>query len=509
MKKILICLAIAGVGLLNSGCNDWLDVLPKNEQVAPDYWKTKEQVEEVLTQGYAYMRTTVPNLIYWGELRGGSIYAYSGAEQQKLQNFQLTASSSMCNWSSFYQVLNIANSIIKYAPDVHVQDETYTEAAMNSHMAEAYFMRAWVNFTLVRNYKEAPLILEPYVTDSYPFNIGKSSEETLIAQIKEDIKTALASGAAKEFYDNDAWAGATKGRITKWALYALMTDVCLWSEDYEGCIEYADLLINSNSSHRPAFMADSEQWFTIFNPGNSNESIFEINFDVLTYNQPVDYSPSAYFTYSVSARLQYSLAMLTRLMLENLNSNESSVRAYGGAYNDLGIGATSSIWKYQGYGYLSSGYRDQQDANWILYRMADVLLMKAEALVWQGGTANFQAAIDLINRVRTRANVTELDVNINDVTEESMLKYVLEERDIELAAEGKRWYDLVRFGKSKGYKYQNTFVDLIVDNNASVSSQWLRSVLKNTYAWYLPVPQSDIERNSLLTQNPYYDITSN
>ena len=95
MKKILICLAIAGVGLLSSGCNDWLDVLPKNEQVSPDYWKTKEQVEEVLAQGYSYMRTTVPYLIYWGELRGGSVYAYSGSEQQKLQNFQLTASSKM------------------------------------------------------------------------------------------------------------------------------------------------------------------------------------------------------------------------------------------------------------------------------------------------------------------------------------------------------------------------------------------------------------------------------
>ena len=59
---------------------------------------------------------------------------------------------------------------------------------------------------------------------------------------------------------------------------------------------------------------------------------------------------------------------------------------------------------------MSTGYRDQQDANWILYRMADVLLMKAEALAWKGGTANFQAAIDLINRVRTRANVAELDV---------------------------------------------------------------------------------------------------
>lgn len=69
-------------------------------------------------------------------------------------------------------------------------------------------------------------------------------------------------------------------------------------------------------------------------------------------------------------------------------------------------------------------------------------------------------------------------MNINDVTEESMLRYVLEERDIELAAEGKRWYDLVRFGKSKGYKYQTAFIDLIVANNASASSQWLRSVLK-------------------------------
>ena len=95
MKKILICLAIAGVGLLNTGCNDWLDVLPKNEQVAPDYWKTKEQVAEVLAQGYSYMRNTVPSLIYWGELRGGSVYAYSGSDQQKLQNFQLVASSKL------------------------------------------------------------------------------------------------------------------------------------------------------------------------------------------------------------------------------------------------------------------------------------------------------------------------------------------------------------------------------------------------------------------------------
>lgn len=184
-------------------------------------------------------------------------------------------------------------------------------------------------------------------------------------------------------------------------------------------------------------------------------------------------------------------------------SNGASVRAYMGAYRDF------CIWKYQGAGYQMTGTRDQQDANWILYRMADILLMKAEALAWQGGAANFQAAIDLINKVRSRANIEELTVNLNDLTEISVLHYVLQERDIELAAEGKRWYDLLRLGKSKDYKYQSEFIELIVANNASTSSKWLRSVLKNTWSWYLPVPQDDIERNSLLVQNPYYDITSN
>ena len=101
MKKIFISLTIAGASLLLSGCNDWLDVVPNNEQVAADYWKTKEQVEEVLAQGYSEMRTTVPSLVYWGELRGGSVYAYQDTKMQDLQNFQITASSTLCKWDRF------------------------------------------------------------------------------------------------------------------------------------------------------------------------------------------------------------------------------------------------------------------------------------------------------------------------------------------------------------------------------------------------------------------------
>ncbi|NDV63652.1 RagB/SusD family nutrient uptake outer membrane protein [Bacteroides sp. 224] len=515
MKKIFIYLAIAGASLLASGCQDWLDVLPKNEQTAAEYWKTKEQVTESLAQGYSNMRATVPLLIKWGELRGGSIYAYAGNSMQQLQNFQLTPSSGEAKWGAFYSVLNVANSVIKFAPEVRNHDETYHEAVMNSHMAEAYFMRAWAYFTLVRNFKEVPLILEPYMTDEHSIDVPKSSEEVIIAQIKSDIKAALDSGAAKEFYDDDEWEGMSKGRVTVWALYALMADVCLWNEDYADCVKYVDLITESDATFRPAFVEDPEQWFSIFNPGNSNGSVFELNFQTTTLLQDAN-SPSSFYPWGKSSvnSVQYSKAMCQRLFDEAIY--ESNIRGLLGTFNTLSGKLTTNvnyyfIWKFQGMSMQLDAQRDNKDANWILYRMADVLLMKAEALIWQEGTANYTEALKLIDRIRTRAGVPTISKNVApaSVSQEEMLQYVLHERDMELAAEGKRWYDLMRFGKSKNYKYKDAFIEEIVENNASVTAKWIRSVLKNTYAWYLPIHQDEIERNPLLVQNPYYDVTVN
>ena len=508
MKKLLIYIVIAGTTLLTSSCNDWLDVLPKNEQVSPEYWKTKEQVEEVLAQGYHNMRLTVPTLIYWGELRGASIYAYSGKSKQELQNFQLTSSSNECKWASFYSILNVANSIIKYAPEVKRQDETY-------------FMRAWTYFTLVRNFKEVPLIVEPYMTDEYAVDVPKSSEEAIIAQIKLDIEDALSTGAAKEMYDDEDWTGMSKGRVTVWALYALMADVCLWSEDYDGCVRYADMLINSTSPFRPAFVEDPEQWY-------SNGSIFELNFDQSRNQSPDDDatastypSPSNIYpwTQSTVAALQFSNAMCKRLFDEQTDTwvTSNTVRGYG---NTFILSSGTVIGNSNTEGYLPfkfriggkdglSTTRSYKDANWILYRMADVLLMKAEALIWKGGEANFAQALELINKIRTRANVTTLSVQTNAVSQENMLGYLLQERDLEFAAEGKRWYDLLRFGRSQNFKYKDQFINMIIENNSTVSASWIRSVLKNTDAWYLPINQGEIDTNPMLIQNPYYDVTAN
>lgn len=247
----------------------------QNEQVTDAYWKSKEDVEAVIASGYYYMRSSCQSLLKWGELRGASICTLTGDKDgMKLQNFQLDGTEAICKWENMYQVINMANVVIAHAPGVREIDDTYTEGAMNAHLSEAYFMRALMYFYLVRNFKEVPLVTTPYEDDSTPFSIAKSSEEEILKQIKADVQTALDSGGAKEFYDNDNW-NASKGRVTKWALYALMSEVSLWTEDYDTCIKYADLLINATASRRPAFITIPENWYTIFNPGNSNESILK------------------------------------------------------------------------------------------------------------------------------------------------------------------------------------------------------------------------------------------
>ena len=116
----------------------------------------------------------------------------------------------------------------------------------------------------------------------------------------------------------------------------------------------------------------------------------------------------------------------------------------------------------------------------------------------------YEEALEIINKVRNRARLKDLDLTAESATEEEMLQAVLHERNIEFAAEGKRWYDLVRFGKMKNYRYKDSFIEMIVTYNSTANVSWLRSVLSNEYAWYLPISQSEIDANLLLVQNPYY-----
>lgn len=503
-KILLSFLLLSSLFLLNS-CNEWLDVLPENEQVSDEYWTSKEEVESVLSSGYVFLRNSVPRLIEWGELRGGSIYHQNGSN---LQTFQVNPDEeTLCSWGPLYKVIGMANSVLANAEKVQQKDETFEPAMLNSIMAEAYFLRALSYFYIVRNWRDAPLILSPYENDKTSYEMAKSPEAEIIAQIKADINTALGSGAAKTKY-SEVWE--TKGRATKWALHALLADVCLWSEDYQGTIINCNEILNASSSFRPVFVSDPTKWYEIYYPGNSNESIFEIQYNQKDFSQSNNLARvfgNGSPTYLYTEKMAQDFIAETSLTGEN-----DAVRTlYGGFLPSSDDQSTFGyIWKYSGIGiqWQARNTTDEQDANFIIYRVAEIMLMKAEAMVLGSESSeSWSVAVDLINQVRTRSRLPEINPVLEETSEGDMLDLVLHERNMELAAEGKRWYDLLRFGKRNNFQYRERFlVNTVTEYNNTANSAWIRSVLANDDALYLPIWTNELLNNKLLEQNPYYSI---
>jgi len=548
-KALILVLPLVGASGSFCSCNDWLNLLPNNEKVTERYWESKEDVENVIASGYYYMRESVPILISWGELRGGDFYYMgSGSAEAKLQDFDMLPTNSLCSYEKLYQVISMANSVLDYAPAVRDKDKTYYEAMMKSHLCEAYFMRAWAYTILVKNYKEVPLVTIAYVNDDAPLYLPKASESAIIAQIKEDVASAIALGAAKGHYEED-WQ--TKGRATKWALYALGADICLWNHDFDECISYADKLIDADDALRPVFVTETSKWFEIFYPGLSNGSIFEVYWDYNTENKANNFT-GKFSTNgnSVSGKLNFTPYATEKIMSESMtaslnysNDNMSTTGRVGrmslATYSVSML--TPALWKYIGTDVEDMAtVRVNNDANFILYRMADVMLMKAEALIMKG-ESHWKSAIELINKVRTRAYVgpfidleaSDADNQIASMDQSAMLTEVLDQREMEFFGEGHRWYDILRLARydktfapdgtiededaqeyenyhtngfgDEQFEYKKMALSIITQSNNTTSTAQLESVLQNSWAWYLPLAERELECNPKLNQNPYYE----
>lgn len=554
---------IIGSALLLStatSCNDWLDLLPNNEQVTDNYWKSKEDVEAVLASGYYYMRQGVPQMLLWGELRGGTLYNNSSTDLAgKIQNFDAVESNSQVKYENVYKIISMANSVLSYAPGVQELDNTYYASVLNSHLCEAYFQRAYAYSLLVKNYKEVPLIVEAYVNDDAEFNLPKASETQIIEQIKADCKAALATGAAKANYEEE-WQ--TKGRATKWVLYALLADITLWNHGYDECVQYCNELIDAKDALRPVFISEMSAWYSIFNPGNSNESIMELNWNYSTegknnnfassfaFGSPVSSNNGAYNISPVAVEKMRTEAVEALANNPDLTYNDHVGRSLfctwvPGTTTDSPAKYNSStnfyVWKYRGQELAnieSTRLGTGNDANFILYRMADVLLMKAEALIMKG-QSSWRPAIEQINKIRRRAGLSDYidldsstaDAEIQSKDEATLLQEVMDQREMEFIGEAKRWYDVLRMARydadfapkqtveeSEGisygsYKtvtsqgnqgYKQKAIQTICEYNTQLSSIQLQAILQNSWAWYLPLPQGDIEANENLKQNPYY-----
>lgn len=489
LKTLLLLLTVSGA----SGCNDWLDVRPENEQPIDEFWNNKEEVDAVMMGAYQQLRSSLEYLVRWGELRGDVVELGPGLTSNEnmlaVKGLDIKSDNPICKWQPFYNAIGRCNAVIRYAADVLPRDKTFTDRACEAYIAEAKWVRALCYFYLVRTFRDVPYITEPYLNDRQEFRIPKSDGMDILRTVVADLRAC--AQLIPVAYDPGSWEN--KGRATVWALYALAADIYLWLGEYDEAIGMCENIEKSGLYT----LLSTDDWYGLYYPGNSSESIIELQWDGM---QLQTNSLFAWF-YNESANANNYAVSDAAVAKFNEFPDESDQRGDGGSY----IESSGKIWKYAGTARGVSNLREsgRRDANWIFYRLADVLLMRAEALVLREGEGDMAAAYAIVRQIRERAGYTMHPDMPSSQSE--MIDLVLDERLRELCFEGKRWFDLVRVAIRDDGKYKSKLVKLLLQNVAAKDRPLYEAKLQNTYGYFLPINESDmVASGGVLVQNPYY-----
>ena len=489
MKLKIKALLITLILILQVSCSDWMELLPPEGLIREEFWKAKEDVEAVIMGAYDAFAQLDGLLFKFGEMRADLVVLdnlNTAEDDQKIMDGSIYPDNTLCKWENFYKVIDYCNEVIKYAPEVKEIDNTFSDYQLQGFLSEAYFLRSLTYFYLVRIFKDVPFPLEPSESDEADFYLPKTDGNEILEHIVSDLND-MRGFATVDGYQTLA---ENKGRATKAAFDALLADIALWTFDYESCITHVERI---EASLKYVLMP-SDRWFEMFYPGNSLESIFEIQFNNNLNQNNRLYGLTQRYSYNYDPSLR-AIEMFGKLYTRELYRGEDiSIKKYG---EDEFI-----IWKYVGRAPDGVTIRtgiDANSCNWIVYRYADVLLMKAEAL---SQLNRYAEALEIVNEIRDRADVSALSLADSPTAYEDA---ILEERALELAFEGKRWFDLLRMGRRNNYNRKSKLIEIIVKNVPSTQKRILAAKLTNPLGWYMPIYEDELERNINLVQNPYYN----
>jgi hypothetical protein len=340
-------------------------------------------------------------------------------------------------------------------------------------------------FYLVRSFRDVPLKLKATSSDEELQQIPKNTEAEVLAQIEKDLTESELSVPLT--YGNQA---SDKGRVTRYTINALQADVYLWQEKYTECVTATDKIINSG---RFGLIAGNAAWFnTLYVTGNSNESIFEFQFDRQKLNP-------FYGIFRVRPRFIASPIVLEEIYTQDFTDDTNrDIRADGAS-----VRATDGlIWKYISLDFNTLRVQEESFAHWIVYRYADVLLMKAEALAQLN---KGQEALDIVYRIRQRAHAlaqTDRAVAPGDIA--GIADFILEERAREFAYEGKRWYDVLRNSKRKNYSRLDILLGMVAGSVPADRQQSAIAKYKDVNSHYFPIHFYELQTDKNLVQNPFY-----
>lgn len=501
MKNIKIILVVASLSIAAISCKKWVDYNPKDDYKITDqeYLKSEADYRAMAVGVYSPLTwlnqiVIIGDVITENSVSGGE----SASDQlpiQQFDDFTYTPVNSMLAdlWQASYEGINRANYVHQYKAK-NIAGETVDFAGKNALYGEVYFLRAFYYFTLVKMWGDVPLFVDRRLGVQDTRTLTRSPKADVYKQIEVDLSTAIAALPLVQ---------TEKGRITKYAAQALLGKVYLYQNKYteaaamlENVIGKYSLVNNFNS----IFLLAGE---------NGPESVFEIQYSngsaTYDWGHPTR-NQGNLLVQQVGVRgmsgingMPYASGWSTNLPTQNLanafaagDSRKATtifdVQAYKTANPSFDVKFLVAPYRNTGLydhkflprlGETSGQLELNYTNNFRTIRYADVLLMAAEANN-KATAPNDIKAQNYLNQVRRRA----FGNSLNDITTtgNSLYDAILNERRLELAMEGERFFDLVRTGKAA----------------TVLTPLGFRTGKHEVF----PIPQGDFDNG--LTQNPNY-----
>jgi len=496
MKKHILSFSILMTGLLimNSCSKSWLEVEPKGTSLETNYYKNPQEAYNGLISCYDPLGTecgsTYSNKI--GPLNAASDDCYAGGGSssdvpawQVWNNYTIDPALGIQGdfWDRNFTGVYRTNTLLSKLGDIPGLDDV-TKAR---YIAECKFLRAYFYFDLVRLFRNVPLFTSPLAPSEY-FNVTQASPEAVYDQIEKDLTEAIPD--LPETVPTDE-----NGRVTRTAAVALLGKVILTQNDESRMLEAAELFEQVNTSPHYNLLPDFGQIFRADNKFN-RESIFEIvhtskqmagwetwpNFDGNVYTQMCGARAYTGPTYVAGWGFNPIILDFVNIMKQDPRYKYTIINI-----DSLKVAGVSNYEKgYQNTGYFVAKYAPLQEFystiggdpvinypnDYIEIRLADTYLLEAECLVRGGG--DLGKAQDYLDRVRARVGLPSIPATLENIKLE---------RRLELATEGHRWFDLIRWGDAAA---KLAFKGFTPNKNE-----------------VLPIPLEELS-NTKLVQNPGY-----
>ena len=496
MKKIVYfpLYVVLILTLLLSGC-DFLNRSPYDSVDTSQGFQTLADAEAAINAAYQPLQwAKLYNMRIWtldiiaGNSEVGAGGGTDGEETVDLANFIADADNfaALDLWRGPSPGILRCNFVLQKVPAMNI-DETIK----NRILGEAHFLRAHYYFLLVRLFGGVPLQTEPADSNS-DLLLPRASAEEVYELIVEDLDQAITLLPKRSAYTLEHI-----GRATKEAAMAELARVYLTHyQDYD----HYQLVVDLCEEIRKMGYQLEADYADLWNPSKQNgvESIFEVqyygktNYDFWSNENQASWLST--FTGPRNSGMAAGCYGWNQPTAEFVSQYEiGDVRkektvfytgcptfdgmTYSSAYSTTGYNVRKFLLtKAQSPDYNTS------NQNWVVTRYADVLLMKAEALNEMGQTTLAEAPL---YEVRCRAGLTNRST-IEGLSQMQMREKIIHERRMELAFEGHRWFDMIRYKDNYALNFLHS-----IGKTAATSKHLL-----------LPIPTQEREANPKLTQNP-------